>query len=228
MWRYVRWSWIFLLGLLLFVAATSPTWLEIIIVQPEGGPVALGFQCPLTFQPEVCEILLQIDEENPAEAEAMVAALQGELIPAPSNEADPGSVESEIDQEAISAFSNTLIRTGRFEEINFLHRAEGQVNVYELVADGVISRYLRFENDFQVGRGPDLRVYLSISESPRTAEEVLANDTAVELALLKGNRGGQNYPLPIEVDITLYRSVVIYSPDFGRVFSTAPLNQPLR
>lgn len=227
--RHVRWSLIFLMTLALFVAWSAPYWLKLVISEEEIAAQNNEFPCPPTFTLEVCALLESLNAEKPAEADAMISALLAEPVQAPANEQDPASVESDIDKEAVSSFSNTLIRTGQFTVIDPLHYADGTANVLELVAEGQISRYLRFENDFEVGRGPsDLRVLLSINPEPRSVEELLANNTAVEIGILKGHLGGQNYRIPPDVDITQFRSVVIYSVQYERIFSSAPLQQPIR
>ncbi|HLA42611.1 MAG TPA: DM13 domain-containing protein, partial [Aggregatilineales bacterium] len=63
---------------------------------------------------------------------------------------------------------------------------------------------------------------------PRTPDEMMAGDSAVMLGVLKGHIGAQNYNIPLEIDISQYASVVIYSPQFERIFSTATLQQPIQ
>jgi hypothetical protein len=225
--RHIRWGLIFGMTVLIFWAAAAPYWVDFVVSEQAVPEAAQGFPCPVTFEAEVCTLLEAIDAENPLEAEAMLGELQNAPVPAPSDEQDPASVQSDFDPTQFSVFNVTLVRTGRFTEIDRLHRATGTVNVFEIVADGTSTRYLRFEDTFEVERGPDLRVYLSIVPEPRTAAEMLANDTAVEIGILKGNIGGQNYRLPDDVDVTQFRSVVIFSAQYGRIFSTARLEQPL-
>ena len=45
----------------------------------------------------------------------------------------------------------------------------------------------------------------------------------LDLGKLKGNRGNQNYPIPADVDISIFNSVVIYCKPFAVVFSVATL-----
>lgn len=225
--RHINWSFIIFGAALIVLAASSPAWLET-FAPDQAGQAADAFPCPPAFLPDVCILLEEIDEENPLEAEAMIGALQAEPIPAPANENTIESLETIYDRDSVSVFSLTRVRTGQFTELDILHRAEGTANIWEIVADEEITRYVRFEEDFTVTRGPDLRVYLSINSEPRTREEVFASNTAIELGVLKGNTGGQNYRLDERIDITQYRSVVIFSTQYGTVFSTAPLQQPIQ
>ena len=104
---------------------------------------------------------------------------------------------------------------GSFIDIDPIHGAEGSATIYAL-PDG--RRLLRFE-DFRSKNGPDLHVYLS-TEAPTSTFAGLGADE-VHLGPLKGNVGNQNYEIPGEVDLSQYRSVVIYCVPFRVVFSTA-------
>ncbi len=88
-------------------------------------------------------------------------------------------------------------------------------------AAGTGQRLLRLE-PFKAGNGPGLYVYLSGHPTPRSSAELHA-DGAVELAPLKGNVGNQNYLLPPDLDLAVFKSVVIYCKPFSVVFSTAAL-----
>ena len=111
-----------------------------------------------------------------------------------------------------------LIKTGEFKDADSFHRGSGQATIYS-GPDG--SFLLRLE-DLRVTNGPALHVYLSRHEDPDNPGEV--KDLGfVDLGDLKGNRGNQNYPIPSDVDITSYNSVVIYCKPFEVVFSVASL-----
>ena len=109
----------------------------------------------------------------------------------------------------------TVLLMGSFIDIDPIHGAEGSATIYEL-PDG--DRVLRFE-DFRSKNGPDLHVYLS-TEAPTSTFAGLGADE-IHLGALKGNVGNQNYDVPAEVDLSQYRSVVIYCVPFRVVFSTA-------
>jgi len=228
--RHIRWSLIFSLVLLNALAAAAPywfAWLEPLRPQ-ENQQESGGLACPPELGVEFCALLSAMYTENPQEAEAMIVALLGEPVPAPSNERAVDSIKAGLDLATVSVFSETRVRTGQFTTISPLHNARGVVNIWELVADNEISRILRFEDGFEVARGPDLRVFLSINPEPRNADELFAGDSAIEIGVLKGNVGGQNYVLSNELDVTQYQSVVIFSPTYERIFSSALLQQPIR
>ena len=108
-----------------------------------------------------------------------------------------------------------VVASGSFIDIDPIHGAVGTATIYQL-PDG--SRVLRFE-DFRSKNGPDLHVYLS-KEAPTSTFAGLGADE-VHLGALKGNVGNQNYEIPADVDVSLYRSAVIYCRPFRVVFSTA-------
>jgi hypothetical protein len=65
-------------------------------------------------------------------------------------------------------------------------------------------------------------VYLSGHPAPRNRSQ-LHEGAAHEVAVLKGNQGSQNYELPAGLDLSKFRSAVIYCKRFSVVFATAEL-----
>ena len=108
-----------------------------------------------------------------------------------------------------------MLVTGFFIDIDPIHGAEGSATIYQLPDGG---RVLRFE-DFRSKNGPDLHVYLSTEAPTSTFAGLGAGE--IHLGALKGNVGNQNYAIPADVDLSQYRSVVIYCRPFRVVFSTA-------
>jgi hypothetical protein len=109
-----------------------------------------------------------------------------------------------------------VLSEGSFRPLG--HDARGTA----LIIDGAGGNtYLRFEN-FEVENGPDLKVYLSRA-APDASEADLAEDI-VDLGSLKGNVGDQNYVVPGSVNLTQYRSVVVWCRRFSVGFAVAPLD----
>ena len=108
--------------------------------------------------------------------------------------------------------------SGRLGTIDAIHKGTGTATLFAL-PDG--QHILRFE-DFEVQNGPDLFVYLSGHPAPRDSSQ-LHEGGAFEVGRLKGNIGNQNYTLPADLDLSPYKSVVIYCKRFSVVFSTAEL-----
>jgi hypothetical protein len=134
--------------------------------------------------------------------------------------ASPLFLTRAVSEGAPTARAQSQLATGKFSVVDGIHKGEGTASFVQL-ADR--QRVLRLEDDFRVTNGPDLYVYLSGSAAPRTSAE-LHGAGAFEVAQLKGNVGGQNYALPDDVDLSRFRSVVIYRRRFTTVFSTAELD----
>ena len=111
------------------------------------------------------------------------------------------------------------IKTGEFKDADSFHKGSGQATIYS-GPDG--SFLLRLEN-LRVTNGPALHVYLSRHQDPDNPGQV-KDQGFVDLGDLKGNRGNQNYPIPSDVAIADYNSVVIYCKPFEVVFSVASLS----
>jgi len=109
-----------------------------------------------------------------------------------------------------------VLYLGNFHEV--AHPAKGTATVYKL-PDG--KRILRF-TDFEVSNGPDVVVYISAIDDANDNETV-KNSKFISLGSIKGNIGDQNYYLPYDLDLNVYRSVVIWCKRFGVNFAVAPL-----
>ncbi len=103
--------------------------------------------------------------------------------------------------------------SGTFKDADSFHRGSGKATIFTL-PDG--KRVLRFE-DFTVTNGPALSVYLVRSANGDVESGFL------DLGKLKGNKGNQNYEIPANVDLSSYRSVVIWCVPFRVTFSVASL-----
>ncbi len=110
----------------------------------------------------------------------------------------------------------TAVSTGTFVGADDFHQGEGNATIYQLGAE----RVLRFE-EFEVTNGPDLHVILSSNPNP-TARDGLGD--YINLGMIKGNIGSQNYEIPADVDLSQYQSIVSYCQPFHVVFATAVLN----
>lgn len=158
----------------------------------------------LALPEEAREFLLDLYGKDAAMALEMArVAVRGE-------DAAPAS-EQDWDETA------TALASGRFIEIDALHWGEGTATLYQM-DDG--RRVLRFE-DFASARGGEVYVYLSRDPQPLVALEVGID--YLNLGRLKGNRGSQNYLLPIGQDGSGYQSAVIFCRQFNMVITSARL-----
>ena len=111
------------------------------------------------------------------------------------------------------------LAAGHFGVVDGIHKGEGTASILRLPGG---RRVLRLEDDFRVTNGPDLYVYLSGTPAPRSSDQLHASG-AFEVGYLKGNLGGQNYELPADLDLSGFRSIVVYCRRFTTVFSTSEL-----
>jgi hypothetical protein len=172
----------------------------------EGGPVfASGAAAPTDTLPQV---------ETTAPPTTAVPA-------APTATDGPNATEAPVVTDAptttvapepqiVTLAEGTFIPRGRYS-------GEGQALVLN---DGSEQRFLRFEN-FATDNGPDLRVYLTVSDAD--GDSGAFDDDFVDLGVLKGNIGDQNYEIPPDVDLSVYDTVVVWCVRFSTPFTAADL-----
>ena len=117
---------------------------------------------------------------------------------------------------AQASSSPQALAAGQFYSI--LHPTEGTATIYQM-GDG--SRVLRLTS-FRTSNGPDVHVYMVASDDARDAATV-EKAGFVDLGVIKGNIGGQNYPLGSDLDLAKYRAVSIWCKRFSVNFGAAAL-----
>lgn len=98
------------------------------------------------------------------------------------------------------------------------HETKGEATVHRL-PDG--KRILRL-SDFETSNGPDVHVYLVAAEVAKDNATV-KQAGFIDLGSLKGNKGDQNYEVPVDADLNKYKSVSIWCARFGVNFGAATL-----
>jgi Electron transfer DM13 len=108
------------------------------------------------------------------------------------------------------------VESGRFYSI--LHPTEGTATIYQA---GNGNRVLRLTS-FHTSNGPDVHVYMVAAND---AKDVATVEKAgfIDLGVLKGNIGDQNYTLTDDVDLAKYRAVSIWCKRFSVNFGAAAL-----
>ena len=199
---------IFLLALLVaaVVALTYPLWSPYFIndVVDEAFPgLDSAERESVRAMPEAQrDVLLEMSEDKPDMAADTARAMM----------ADDKVMDDNMPADATAP---SLLSNGSWIEIDPVHRAEGSASIW-LVGD---TRVLRFE-DFRVTNGPKLHVLLTKNVPTSIFAGV---EDYIDLGPLKGNIGNQNYDIPPELDLSEYRSAVIYCMPFHVVFSSAEL-----
>jgi hypothetical protein len=136
-----------------------------------------------------------------------------EGLPTPAVAGDPSPGGEPMDEPP----EVKELASGDFRSLE--HTTTGLARVVEL-GDG--SRFVRLE-DLDTSDGPDLRVYLT--EQPVSDDWGVWDDGAyVDLGALKGNVGDSNYRIPDDVDLSEFRTAVIWCRRFTVGFAVAPIS----
>lgn len=169
------------------------------------------------FEPQALLVDDVVDEDFPGAPVATAAPDdpgpgEGPEDPEPSEQRAP---EPGPEPEP-SSTGPVELATGSFESRN-RYTVTGTATTFEL-EDG--QRVLRLE-DFESTNGPDLFVYLTAAGT-QDDDSALEADV-VDLGVLTGNIGNQNYVIPADVDLDRYSSVVIWCRRFATSFGVADL-----
>ncbi len=137
-----------------------------------------------------------------------------ERIPdAPAKASGPAQGDDSSPQQ--SETQSKVLASGAFQSLE--HQTTGKALIVEL---GNGERILRFEN-LNTSNGPDLHVYLS--EIPPSDDWHAYGVRFVSLGKLKGNIGSQNYALPNGLDLSRFKSAVVWCKRFAVGFGVAGL-----
>ncbi len=109
-----------------------------------------------------------------------------------------------------------VLASGAFQSLE--HTTTGKAQILELASG---QRVLRFEK-LNTSNGPDLHVYLS--EIPPSNDWYAYGERFVSLGKLKGNIGSQNYTLPDDLDLSRFKSAVVWCKRFAVGFGVAGLS----
>ena len=162
-----------------------------------------------------------VSEEGPVFASGAVVAETVEpattTVPdaLPGSKADPPAVT-----EVVEAAEPVVVTeaVGMFEGVGRYSGAGTAV----VLSDG-IERFVRFEDDFSTTNGPDLFVFLGTG-SGRYDDPV----EYIELGVLRGNIGSQNYEIPAvhpttgsPIDLSVFDHVAVWCRRFDATFAVA-------
>jgi|SRR4029077_20131760 len=108
------------------------------------------------------------------------------------------------------------LESGTFYSI--LHPTKGTATIFQM-GDG--TRVLRLTS-FATSNGPDVHVYMVAADD---AKDVATVQQAgfIDLGVIKGNIGDQNYTLGSDLDLAKYRAVSIWCKRFSVNFGAAAL-----
>ena len=185
----------------------------------------------LWFQPQTLLFDTVVEDDFPTTTPLSTPAdVEGSEAPTAEEEAaepdepdepdEPGeeeAAEEEAAEEEAPAEGPVALLTGSFDSRN-RYTVTGNATAYELPD---ATRVLRLEG-FESTNGPDLFVYLTVGDATEPSDAALAAEY-LDLGVLRGNIGDQNYPIPDEVDLARFDTVVIWCRRFGTAFGAADL-----
>jgi hypothetical protein len=152
------------------------------------------------------ELLLQLAEQNPAQAaDTAVAILQ-----------PPLNISEDIQFLVPSGQAVTLFTEGTFTRQNALYGASGKAQVYK----SALSFFLKLTG-FQITPGPVLHIALAKEAVPTLATV----NTWYGLGPLRGQAGEIVYSLGANFPIAEYKSVVIYDTKYSTINAVAVFGQ---
>jgi Electron transfer DM13 len=108
------------------------------------------------------------------------------------------------------------VESGKFYSI--LHPTKGTATIFQ-TGDG--THILRLTN-FSTSNGPDVHVYMVAADDAKDVATV-ENAGFIDLGVIKGNIGDQNYSLGSDLDLAKYRAVSIWCKRFSVNFGAAAL-----
>ena len=195
------------------------TWWIVAAVAVVGAPIAWYLGSPLFINKTVNEPFPSTTTTSPA----AFPMSKGAAVPEGMTQQQVEDIMMKASQVNTSTAdpmpegaTPTMVAHGTFAAAEGFHKGEGNAGIFRVGQELV----LRLE-PFKVTNGPDLHVLLTKQPSPRTPTDI--DQGSIEVAKLKANVGGQNYPLPHGVHVDDYHAVVIYCKMFHVVFSTATL-----
>jgi hypothetical protein len=112
-----------------------------------------------------------------------------------------------------------IIVTGQFASIDSVRQASGNLTIYQN-PDG--TRLLHIEENFRISRAPEMHLILTRNPDPM-AESTGVGVDYIDIGVLRGNVGQQNYTIPPSVDFNRYPVLAIYSSQYDAVLGTATL-----
>ncbi len=148
------------------------------------------------------------------------------------NEADPFAPSSANKPAVVATVAPTVARTTEAAIVKTSETISGSISGnfagsegHSVTGKALLGKangktVLRLEN-FSSTSGPDLVVYLSKEARPTTPTQV---QNGLLVGALKATQGNLNYDLDTNIDLSQYKSVVIYCKSFSVSFGSAALN----
>ncbi|MGK7930160.1 MAG: DM13 domain-containing protein [Microcystaceae cyanobacterium] len=127
---------------------------------------------------------------------------------------------AETAPEQLVAQQVAVLSSGQFVTVEQEKMTTGQVRI--ISENG--KRYLELDNQFTTAEGPD--VELLLHKKSKVGVKLSENENKNEyitLARLKSFQGAQRYEIPADVDLDVFKSVVIWCRKFNVTFAYSSL-----
>ena len=108
------------------------------------------------------------------------------------------------------------VQSGTFEKTTFKIKGD-----WKIVKENGVTIF-RVSDDFKTKNGPDLKLFLS----PKSVGELTgqtATQNAVKLSVLRSNKGGQDYVIPANIDLSQFGSILIHCEAYSKLWGGANL-----
>ena len=119
-------------------------------------------------------------------------------------------------QPAVAVAMVETPQSGRFEKSAFNIKGD-----WEIVKENGQTIF-RVSDNFKTRNGPDLKLFLS-PKTVNVASGATATQDAVRLGVLKSNKGGQDYIIPANIDLSQFGSILIHCEAFSKLWGGANL-----
>jgi hypothetical protein len=111
-----------------------------------------------------------------------------------------------------------VVATGAFAAIDGIRSASGTLTIYEN-PDG--TRLLHLDETFRSTPAPE--IHLILTRNPDPMDDRGVGVDYIDIGVLRGNVGQQNYTIPQGVDFNRYPVLVLYAPQYNGILATATL-----
>ena len=159
----------------------------------------------------------------PSDGEGFAADKGAQTLRVTTNGPWKATIEQQIDTPLIEPAPATLasarlLGTARMHDVD--KDGEGTAKIYEL-PNG--TRMIRLE-DFFVSINSDLELRLSESPDPKSTDDAVKSPWKL-VGMLKATVGNMNYEVPNDIDVSRYKSIVIWCEITRNAYAAAPIER---
>ncbi len=125
-----------------------------------------------------------------------------------------------LSRPSLAVAQNGLLANGVFRDGDPVHRGSGNLQITRTAHGSRTVELL----DMEIVPGPNLLVYLVEEPDPLFPEDVTAKFKS--LGKLKSLTGDQDYPVPEDIKLDDWGSVVVWCDTFKTAFAVATIERP--